>query len=78
LIFSRGHLERVLGDFIDHYHHGRPHQGLEQRLPCPSAESRTSLNEHEFVIAGGSGQQVMAAANRKVSYSHAGGSHWKA
>ena len=34
LIFGRGHLERVLGEFIEHYRHARPHQGLEQLRPC--------------------------------------------
>ena len=38
LIFGRGHLKRVLGEFIDHYHHARPHQGLGQRRPCEPAE----------------------------------------
>ena len=38
LIFARGHLERVLGEFIEHYHHARPHQGLEQRRPCEPAD----------------------------------------
>lgn len=40
LIFGRRHLERVLAAFIEHYHHARPHQGLEQRLPRPPAEHR--------------------------------------
>ena len=35
LIFARGQLERVLIEFIEHYHRERPHQGLEQRSPCP-------------------------------------------
>ncbi len=34
LVFGRGHLGRVLGEFIEHYHRARPHQGLEQRRPC--------------------------------------------
>ena len=38
LIFGRGHLERALGEFIEHYHHARPHQGLEQRRPCEPAD----------------------------------------
>ena len=38
LIFGRGHLERVLGEFIEHYNYARPHQGLEQRRPCEPAE----------------------------------------
>jgi hypothetical protein len=35
LIFGGRHLERVLTELIEHYHQARPHQGLEQRLPCP-------------------------------------------
>lgn len=38
LIFGRRHLEHILTQFIDHYHLARPHQGLAQRPPCPSAE----------------------------------------
>jgi putative transposase len=33
LIFGRRHLERVLIEFIEHYHDARPHQGLGQRRP---------------------------------------------
>jgi len=40
LIFSRGHLERVLTAFIEHYHRARPHQGLDQRLPRPPTALR--------------------------------------
>src|SRR5215469_8865617 len=43
LILSRRQLERVLAEFVAHDHQGRPHQGLQQRLPCPAAESRTGL-----------------------------------
>jgi hypothetical protein len=46
--------------------------------PVDAAPGPIPAKEQEFVVAGGSGQQVMAAANQKVSYSHAGGSHWKA
>src|SRR5262245_26586342 len=38
LIFGRSHLERVLAEFIEHYHRARPHQGLEQQLPRPPAD----------------------------------------
>jgi putative transposase len=38
LIFGRRHLEHVLTEFIDHYQLARPHQGLAQHTPCPSAE----------------------------------------
>ena len=35
LIFGRRHLDHVLGQFVDHYHLARPHQGLGQRTPMP-------------------------------------------
>jgi hypothetical protein len=35
------------------------------------------LQEQEFVIAGGQGQKVMAAAKHKVSYGHASGTRWE-
>jgi len=40
LIFGRGHLERVLSAFLEHYHRARPHQGLEQQLPRPPRRGR--------------------------------------
>ena len=38
LIFGRGHLETVIAEFIDHYNHARPHQGIGQRRPCGPAD----------------------------------------
>ena len=35
LIFSAHHLEAVIKQFLAHYHHARPHQGLQQRCPEP-------------------------------------------
>lgn len=35
------------------------------------------LNEQEFVVAGGQGQQVMAVANSKVRYDHLSGTTWQ-
>ena len=38
LIFGRRHLDKVLAEYIDHYNHARPHQGIEQRRPCGPAD----------------------------------------
>jgi putative transposase len=38
LIFGRRYLEEVLTEFIDHYNHARPHQGIGQRLPSEPAQ----------------------------------------
>jgi transposase InsO family protein len=32
LILNDTHLRRVLKEFIDYYHHARPHQGLNQQI----------------------------------------------
>ncbi len=48
LIFGRKHLERVLIEFIEHYHEARPHQGLGQRRPCePADEIRVTTGSVE-------------------------------
>jgi len=39
LIFGRRHLEKVLAEFIDHHNQARPHQGLDQRVPSPPADT---------------------------------------
>jgi len=38
LVFGRRHLERVLREFLGHYHQARPHQGIDQRRPWPPAD----------------------------------------
>ncbi|HEV7566874.1 MAG TPA: integrase core domain-containing protein [Microbacteriaceae bacterium] len=35
MIGTENHLRRVLVDFLDHYHHERPHRGLGLRPPDP-------------------------------------------
>ncbi len=35
LVLSRGHLCRVLREYVDIYNQTRPHQGLQQRTPVP-------------------------------------------
>ncbi len=40
LIFSEGHLRRVLTAYITYYNHARPHQGIDQQCPVPLGRSR--------------------------------------
>ena len=38
IILGRGHLERVLGEYVDHYNRARPHRGLQLQPPnCDAA-----------------------------------------
>ena len=38
LIGNERHLHRVLVDYLEHYHHERPHRGLALRPPNPAAQ----------------------------------------
>ena len=35
LIFGRGHLERVLAEFVSHYNTARPHRSIDLDAPVP-------------------------------------------
>jgi putative transposase len=35
LIWSRGHLRRVLTGYLEHYNTGRPHRGIGLEVPVP-------------------------------------------
>jgi putative transposase len=57
LVANESHLRRVLVEFLEHYHHERPHRGLELRPPdpvprpdCGRVERRDRLNGllHEY------------------------------
>ncbi len=39
LIFSEGHLCRVLIAYLEYYNHARPHQGIDQQCPVPLVRS---------------------------------------
>ena len=41
LIFSRRHLEAVVGEYLRHYNRARPHRGLDLEAPEPAAVNRT-------------------------------------
>jgi hypothetical protein len=34
LILSQRHLHRVMREYQGYFNHARPHQGIEQRVPC--------------------------------------------
>jgi transposase InsO family protein len=39
IILSEAHLKAMLVEWVAHFNRGRPHQGLEQRVPVPSDAS---------------------------------------
>src|SRR5215210_9067698 len=42
LILGERHLRRVLREYVYYFNHLRPHQGLGQQLPAPTAPVRAS------------------------------------
>jgi len=49
LIFGPRQLERVMLEFIDHYHTARPHQGLGQRTPIPVAQVQSEPESAQVI-----------------------------
>jgi putative transposase len=45
LIFNRRHLERVLGEYVEHYYEHRPHRALDQRAPIALGPAPAPINE---------------------------------
>ena len=36
LILSERHLRRIVTDYVTYFNQARPHQGIDQRIPCGS------------------------------------------
>jgi len=49
LVFGPRQLERVLREFIDHYHNARPHQGLGQRTPIRGAQVPSASDNSRII-----------------------------
>jgi len=49
LIFEPRQLERVLKEFIDHYHTSRPHQGLGPKTPIRGARVPSESDDSQII-----------------------------
>jgi|NGEPerStandDraft_6_1074524.scaffolds.fasta_scaffold46155_2 putative transposase len=69
LVFHRGHLERILSEFVDHYNNHRPHRspGQHAHLALPKTQPRTSANRIQI---SGDGATSSAALFTSVDSSH--------
>ncbi len=43
LILGRGHLERVLREYVGHYNRQRPHRGIDLEVPAPAGAVEIAL-----------------------------------
>ncbi len=53
LVFSRGHLEKVLAEYVCHYNRGRPHRSLDLTPPHPAARAANAGEVHRHNLLGG-------------------------
>ncbi len=53
LVYSRCHLASVLAEYVDHYHQGRPHRGLELAIPKPRHATRSTSEVRRHDLLGG-------------------------
>jgi len=56
LILGRGHLERVLREYVTHYNRQRPHRGVDLGVPVPDSGMTSmspSLDVHRHDVLGG-------------------------
>jgi hypothetical protein len=52
LIINAAHLRRVLIEFIQYYNVSRPHQGIDQQIPIPSAVSPGATIQCRNILGG--------------------------
>ncbi len=56
LILGRGHLERVLREYVGHYNRQRPHRGIDLNVPVsdsPVIAAPPSQDVHRHDVLGG-------------------------
>ncbi len=55
LILSEQHLRRIVKEYITYFNRARPHQGLNQRIPChPPLSEQTDGEIVGIPVLGGS------------------------
>ncbi len=47
LIFGERHLRYVIGEYMEHYHHSRPHQGIGNNMIAPLPQGKGEIVCHE-------------------------------
>jgi hypothetical protein len=53
LILGEGHPQRTIRKYASYFNHARPHQGIEQRIPCPPESLLHSSKIVSLPILGG-------------------------
>ena len=51
LILSKRHLYRVVKEYTNYFNHARPHQGIDQQIPCTSFSMKDDLPMEGAIIS---------------------------
>jgi len=49
LILSERHLYRTMKQYQAYFNHARPHQGINQQIPCPAEQAEEQATEGEII-----------------------------
>ena len=49
LILSEQHLRKIMKQYQAYFNHARPHQGLDQQIPCPAEQSEEQVTKSEII-----------------------------
>jgi hypothetical protein len=53
LLTGRSQIERILDEYVDFYNGQRPHQGIQQQIPCPDERGRMCGAVRKSAVLGG-------------------------
>ena len=53
LILGERHLHRIVKEYVTYFNHARPHQAIEQRIPCPPESSPQTGRIVPYPVLGG-------------------------
>ena len=49
LILSEQHLRKIMQQYQAYFNHARPHQGINQQIPCPAEQAEEQATNGEII-----------------------------
>ena len=49
LILNERHLRKIMKQYQAYFNHARPHQGINQRIPCPAEQPEEQATRGEII-----------------------------
>jgi putative transposase len=74
LILSEQHLRKIMKQYQVYFNHARPHQGINQQIPCPAEQSEAQVTRGQIIsqpVLGGLHHDYQRQAAARPSRPHA-------